>query len=259
MLDWLDWKAVKFSAQAREILAHLLGIDDADPLARFEVEGSVARLSFYRHWKLVRLSSRFRDGDSETALEDAHALWRTDRPAVLLDGDSDVVHTTNEDESLHLDDAHVPDYIRWFCFAVRAERGEPFIPSNKCPKVAASDKAAAKDAKALTPKGRGTDGAALVEGTVIFSKTSFTSVFSVPPNGQIVMVDDDPLTDDFPRGLHAGRRARARDGAPDAPLAGARGSTDPTDAGSRRAPDRTQGGVDAQARDWSQAAWSQAE
>ena len=201
MLEWLDWKAVK-PAQAREILAHLLGIDDADPLARFEVEGSVARLSFYRHWKLVRLSSRFRDGDSETALEDVYALWRTDRPPVLLDGDSDVVHTTNEDESLRLDDAHVLDYVRWFCFAVRAEGGEPFILFEQAPaKVAAKDKAAAKDAKPLTPKGHGPKGAALVEATVIFAKTSFTSVFSVPPDGQIVMIDDDPLTDEFPEAL----------------------------------------------------------
>ena len=201
MLDWLDWEAVR-PAQARELLARLLGIPEAKPLTQFEVKGSVAPLSFYHHWKLVRLSSRFRDGSSETALEDVYALWRADRPPVLLDGDSDVVHTTNEDESLRLDDAHVLDYVRWFCFAVRAEGGEPFILFEQAPaKVAAKDKAAAKDAKPLTPKGHGPKGAALVEATVIFAKTSFTSVFSVPPDGQIVMIDDDPLTDEFPEAL----------------------------------------------------------
>ena len=201
MLEHLIWGQIP-SRRAREILAQVLGLDAGGLPPSFLVEGMVAPLSFYRDWQLFRLSSRYRDGDSETELEDVYALWRSDRQPMLLDGTSAPVHEANADESLALRDEDVADYIRWFCFAVRADEGEPFILFEHPPKrVSAKNRTAAKDARPLTPKGRDADGAARFEATMIFGGTSFRSMFSVPPNGEIVMTDDEPLTDDFPAAL----------------------------------------------------------
>lgn len=200
MLDGLAWRELE-PKQAREILAQLLDLGPDHLPARFRVQAVAAALPFYRHWRLVHLRTVDNEGE-QTLLEEVYTLWREEHPPMLLDGNSDPIHAANADESLKLSDAQIPDYIRWFCFAVRADDKEPFILFERTPaKVAKKNQAAAQEAKPLTAKGRGTDGELLYEATVIFRAVSFSAVFAVPSNGAMTMVDDEPLTSPFPAAL----------------------------------------------------------
>ena len=187
------------STEAHRTLAQLLGLGDASRLDESAVEGKVAVLPFYHGWRLAWLALQNRPDDTDSVLEDVYALWQPESPPMLLDGSSNPVHHANETESLQLDVAQMPNYIRWFCFAVRADQN-PFILFEKPPaRVATRNRAAAALAEALTPKGDGDDEAKLYETTVVFTGTAFRAVFSVKPDGEMEMVDDDPLLEDFPR------------------------------------------------------------
>jgi MoxR-like ATPase len=188
--------------RARELLAQLLDLDDARLRDQLVVDGWIATLPFYRHWRLVRLGLQNEAGDTESVLESVYALWREGLAPLLLDGSSAPVHEANGNEGLELDDAHVADYIRWFCFAIRGDNDQPFVLFEKAPeKVAAKNRKAAALAEPLTPKGKGEDGALLYETTVIFAGAAFTALFGAPKNGEMVMVDDEPLMTDFPAAI----------------------------------------------------------
>ena len=164
----LDWTPIE-PERAREILAALLDLEGDPRVRRLSVKGKRSPLVFYRHWRLVWLCVENPKGDTDSVQEDVWALVRDGVAPMLLDGTSAPVHTANEDESLQLEDAQVPEYIRWFCFAVRADADKPFALFEKPPpKVPASKKKAAAMAEPLTAKGRGDDGALLYETTVIF-------------------------------------------------------------------------------------------
>lgn len=198
MIPGIVWTELE-NDRAREILAKLLDLDDERLRDQLVVDGWSAALPFYQHWRLVRLGLQNEAGDTDSVLESVYALRREGLEPKLLDGSSSPVHETNENEGLELDDAHVADYIRWFCFAIRGDNDQPFALFEKAPdKVAAKNRKAAALAEPLTPKGKGEDGAWLFETTVIFAGAAFTAVFGAQKNGEMVMVDDEPLMDDFP-------------------------------------------------------------
>jgi AAA+ superfamily predicted ATPase len=197
MFDRLDWQPFP-EAAAREAFAQLAGAP-AETLAPFDVKGVVGRLPFYRAWRVIRLDATHRDSD--TALEPVYALWRNGREPLLLEGDAAPVHTVNEDESLALKELRIADYIRWFLSVLRVDE-QAFILFEQAPlKVADDDKAAAAHARPLTAKGRADDGAYLYDAVVIYLGALFSATFSVPPNGEITMIDDNPLMADFPATL----------------------------------------------------------
>lgn len=200
MFDKLAWSAIE-PDPAHAMLVQLLGVEDEGLSAPFAISGRVAPLPFYKHWRLVVLSSIDHQDATPTPLEDTYALWREGRPPVLLDGTSAPVHEINANESLELAESDVADYIRWFCFAVRADDA-PFILFEQLPpKVAKKHKAAAKHVKPLAPRARDADGNVLCDASVIFSGSLFAAVFSVPTDGTMTMVDDDHLMADFPAAL----------------------------------------------------------
>jgi hypothetical protein len=197
-LEWVDAPEV----QAAELLAELAGLDSLTAVSDLVVEAQVAPLRFYRSWKLLRLRSSHRRRRRRPPLDDVYALWRPDRPAVLVTGRSAPIHAINEDEELSLDREQVPDYVRLFFFAVRGDDDAPFVLFEE-PPLAPPPEAllAAQDAMPITPAGTDSQGRLLFDTTVVYASTSFRSRIAVATNGEIQMIDDEPLTADFPVSL----------------------------------------------------------
>ena len=179
-LDWTDWP----ERSARETMAQVVGAEDLGQLAPFDIKALAAPLPFYKQWRLVMLSSTYRESDQPMAMEDVYVLWRDGHEPLLLDGTSTPVHEANADESLQLDADHAADYIRFFCFAVRAE-GQPFFLYEEPPEDVEDDPDPIRAARPLKPNGQDADGNPLFEATVVFTGDAFTAVFSVPPNGEL--------------------------------------------------------------------------
>ena len=197
MIDRLSWDALPEDT-SREAFGQLVGVE-LDTLAPFDIKGVQARLPFYRAWRVIRLDATHRDTDTE--LEPVYAMWRKDRGALLLDGNAAAVHLVNADEGLVLKEPRIADYIRWFLSVLRVD-DQAFILFEEAPAdVAEADREAAAHAKPLTAKGRADDGAYLYDATVIYHGALFTATFSVPPDGEIVMVDDNPIMPEFPSRL----------------------------------------------------------
>ena len=200
MIDDLEWVDSP-DTPARQIMAQLLNVNDEKALVPFVIHAQVASLPFYRQWKLVRLQSSYRKAKRVLPIEDVYALWRADRPPYLLDGASDPIHDVNDDEGLKLDASLAADYIRYFLFAMRAD-DEPFILFEAPPaKVPPKLRAAANDAQPLTAAGTDAQGRWLFDATVVFQGTSFRARFALASDGQVEMIDDEPLRADFPAGL----------------------------------------------------------
>jgi hypothetical protein len=199
MINGLDWTDLP-RPTAREILAQLLDITDKRRLL-LKVSGKISPLPFYKEWRLVWLSVDNPKGEEDRVLEDVWALWNLGEAPLLLDGSSGPVHETNARENLQLDEPLIADYIRWFCFAVTAD-DQPFLLFEKPPKIVTpKDKKALALAKPLTPVGRGDDGTWKYEATVVFTGAAFKAVFAVQANGEMEMLDDEPLMAHVPERL----------------------------------------------------------
>lgn len=193
-LDWDDWPADEVSG----LFSQLVGLD-ASGERWFLVHARIAELPFYRRWKLVVFHSALRRAKGgPTPLEDVWALVRDDGPPLLLDGSSAPVHEANRLEKLDLRVDKAPDYIRFFFFAVRA-KDEPFVLFEEPPAQLAPElRDAAKDASPLTFDGLDDTNRLMYDTTVVFQGMSFKSRLALAVNGEIEMVDDDPLTEEFP-------------------------------------------------------------
>jgi AAA+ superfamily predicted ATPase len=194
-LVWTDWP----EALARKVMAEVVVAPDPVQLASLEVKGQAAPLPFYKHWQLVVLHSTHHGLESgpPTEMEDVYALWRDADEPLLLDGTSAPIYVANDDESLQLTTEGTPDYIRFFCFAVRAD-DEAFILYEEPIENTEADPETKQAARPLTPKGSDADGNRLFEATVVYAGTAFRAVFSVPPNGAVTMVEDEPLAVTLP-------------------------------------------------------------
>ena len=124
-----------------------------------------------------------------------------------LDGQSSPIHAVNELESLQLVEGAVLDYVRFFLFAMRGDQGA-FVLIEQADDI--TDRAASDDVKKLDPDsplvaaraqwtplrldGRTDDGRFRVRATVAYAGALYASVFAVKPDGEIEMIDDQPLT-----------------------------------------------------------------
>ena len=125
------------------------------------------------------------------------------------------MHAANDDDSLALTEATVHDYIRFFLYFVRGDEGAFALiesPSEielaegdvvaghngGSPEVDASELQARlanarSHARPLTAPVVGEDGRWVVEGTVAYGGGLFESTFAVAADGQIEMLDDNPV------------------------------------------------------------------
>lgn len=192
-LVWVDSP----DTPAQDILAQMVAVESGK-LDSLLIRAQLAPLSFYRGWTLVRIKSAYGNAKRSTPLEDLYVLWRPGRAPLLLDGESDPIHSVNEDERLALEEREAADYLRFFLFALRVN-GEAFIlfetaPATVPPKL----RAAAKDAQPITPAGTDAQGRWLFDATVVFKGSSFNARFAIPRDGQVEMIDDEPLRAGFP-------------------------------------------------------------
>lgn len=165
-------------------------------------------LPFYENHQLVDLMLHGVDGVVRALLlhspNDTH--W--------LDGQSRPIHAVNALESIALDASTLLDYVRFFLYAMRGEHGA-FILLESAEQITLADAPAAagdasRDAAEVAPgadelaaiRARwvplhlldpGEDGRLRARGTVAYTDGIYAATFAVRPDGEIEMVDDEPI------------------------------------------------------------------
>ena len=173
------------------------------------VSARCASLPFYARSQLIELQFAGNHGPEY--------VFGLDGPGqtAWLDGSSGPVHQTNEVESLVLTDETVSEYIRFFFFFVRGDSG-PFVlveaqddidlvsdsasreQNGGTPEADASElRARLQDLRGrvapLTTRGVDKRGRWTVECTVAYDDSLFASTLQVSSNGEVEMVDDEPI------------------------------------------------------------------
>jgi hypothetical protein len=197
---WASWQSCDDgrAAVALERLADALPAFFADSIL---LSSRSSELSFYTDVCLIELGF-VRDHGTERAFVldgPVGTLW--------LDGESDTIHTTNENESLALTDSTVADYVRFFFYFLRADEGAFVLIENSAeigPGEAGEHEAAVEGeslsleaarshAHQLTMTGKDEEGRWLFDATVAYGGACFTCSIAVRPDGVVEMIDDDPI------------------------------------------------------------------
>jgi ATP-dependent Zn protease len=197
---WAVWEPCE-GEQGEEALARLVGQLPAFFADSTLISSRRAWLSFYREHRLIELTF-VRDRGTERA-------FVLDGPGgtVWLNGSSEPIHDTNEAESLHLPQVTVADYVRFFFYFLRADAGA-FVLIESGDEIGPADDAGnptEDQEEALTLEGarakagpltmRGLDAAErwLLDGTVAYGGELYATSIAVEPNGEVEMIDDDPI------------------------------------------------------------------
>jgi tetratricopeptide (TPR) repeat protein len=170
-----------------------------------------SRLSFYEAHRLMELTFvRDHQGEKAYVLDGPEGtLW--------LNGLSNSIHDANEAESLALtqatvDEATVIDYLKFFCLFVTGDEGSFIVVESDDQFVVGKDDTdpdgdtpwitvEVASSKARQPQmcGVDTEGRWLADATIFYDGVLYGASFAVPPNGEVEMIDDDPIG--FLRGL----------------------------------------------------------
>jgi len=167
-------------------------------------------LSFYRIYRLIEVTIES-EGKSERAyLLDGNGLtW-------WLDGVTGPVHAVNAEEGLALTEEVAVDYLRFFCYFLRADEGA-FALLESPQEITAlghddawfADNAAKLDPTAsdlwlrlqtarngtglLKVKGKDEMDRFLIDAGIAYGNSRAAAVFAVAPDGDVEMTDDDPF------------------------------------------------------------------
>ncbi len=170
-------------------------------------------LPFYQHHRIIELGLRRAGTDARVFVLDGNdATW-------WLDGNSDAIYYVNDAEGLSLTAASAADYLRFFCYFLRAN-DEPFRIIESDDELTATDfadetilrsAAAGGDAQAkpvwenlqaaragVGPLRTNTteQGARfLFSAAVVYGVHRWAAVFAVTSEGAVEMVDDQPVTE----------------------------------------------------------------
>ena len=197
---WAHWEPCEGN-EAVGALSLLSGAEPGYFADSTLVTAQWSRLSFYSSHRLMELQFT-RDHGAETAfllVGDGSALW--------LNGSSGPIHEVNDSESLGLNDQTVLDYIRFFFYFVRGDGAFVLIESpdelEAPPSEATSEMGAADDVLTLEEarqkvrplKLRSVDATEgwLADTTVAYQGELFVCAVAVQSNGEIEMVDDEPV------------------------------------------------------------------
>lgn len=122
----------------------------------------------------------------------------------ILDGTSLPVHEANEREGVEISEETAPDYLRFFCFAVRGDEGPFLLFEEPAAPPAEEDVQAVSTAKLAQPiqaQGRDEEGRFLFWVPVKYRSDLFMSRFGVEPVGDVEMLEDSPLESNVPPAL----------------------------------------------------------
>jgi len=158
-----------------------------------------AALPWYETVKLLRIV------DPAWANDRLVLYYLTDGSSLTrLNGTSPPLHETNAKAPIQLSEAHVLDYLRFFCFFVRGEEG-PFYLAERLDDPIIRDAAGDPPAAALTQfirpaeyLGRNEAGHFVCKGVVYYSNALFEAQFVIQPSGMVEMLDDEPVAADLP-------------------------------------------------------------
>ena len=198
MDDHDNWTPVT----GEELQGFLVQIDPID--GKYEVSADttqVARrhLSFYDQVILNRITnSGWTPPDLKIFyLADQENLYR-------LNGTAPPIHEVNAQAPVKITDDSVLEYLRFFCFFVRAEEGPNLIVESldhpDMPKDM-DDKTRAIVEGALRPavyEGTNEQGKFLCKAVVYYSNALFLANFAIQPSGMIEMLDDQAMVADLP-------------------------------------------------------------
>ncbi|MDT5366837.1 MAG: cell division protease FtsH [Mycobacterium sp.] len=161
-------------------------------------------LSFYKAYRLMELAFVREHGPERAFVLDGPGgtAW--------LNGSSEPMHATNEDESLALTDATVADYVRFFFYFLRADEGafvliesSEEIGSAEEPGDATKEEGDKDDvltletargkARPLLMRGLDATGRWLLDATVAYDGCLYNMTAAAERDGAIEMTDDDPI------------------------------------------------------------------
>ena len=187
--EFRRWTSVDDQA-ARKWIADQYG------LPRDEIESCsyISQLPFYKSMCLVRLDIRHEaSGDKPCHI---YFLRGAGIESMLLDGQSDRVHSANAADGLQLDTTTVMGYLKFFCLFVHGEAGPFFVvePSDMAtlPKrwQAALAKLVITKTAVISVEA---EGPFRLSTTIIFGTALFKATFEVKTNGEVAMIDDEQL------------------------------------------------------------------
>ena len=157
------------------------------------------KLSFYNSVYLIRVKDRAWEPKNLFLYYLAHGtdlLW--------LNGTSPPIHQLNARGVLNLTDTNVLDYLRFFCFYVRAEEG-PFVVAEDMKDTYVPkdiDKATRKVLENTLRPARNeecnSDGNWNCDAVVYYSNAIFSADYLVESSGMVHMLADQPIAADLP-------------------------------------------------------------
>ena len=168
-----------------------------DPITRMRA----LRVPFYRGWFAIEAQSRH-----STEADGVVRILLGMQGHIPLDGTSPPIHDHNIRHLAIADDPLlVDDYLRFFTYAVRGDRGpfrivervEDFEPFEEIDPATIE-----RLTETLTPLVRmdDDDGCQIREACVVYDGHLFKARFRIQPSGMIEMLDDDPLMSDVVAG-----------------------------------------------------------
>lgn len=159
-------------------------------------------LSFYDEYDLYEIADRA--GDRERR---AYLLYKR-KDARPMDWTVGPIRQLNADAPLHLaNDREAMEYLDFFCWSITGDEGrfllaKRFEDLDIREPLPDAQEAKIRDAlgpiEALPPKEGDPEGARRMEASVLYGRALFKAEFLLQANGQVEMVDDEPLEADLP-------------------------------------------------------------
>jgi hypothetical protein len=176
----LEWRVAEPGDGAKVLAAIAEGDVAPSAFAAWDLQVQLADLPWYRQFRLAYVQGRLPHRGAP--LEPCYVLWDGDARGAWLTGESTPVHAVNDAERLQLDEAQVPGYVRFFCFAIRGGDG-PFVIVEE----------ALPGARPLTVRFEDDDGRYRLTTRVAHGDQLWEAELSVSASGEVTMVESDPV------------------------------------------------------------------
>ncbi len=196
MLDKLEWESVP-DTLAHKLAQGILPELSQEALDRAHFKAISALLPFYATYRLYCLGGVYVKEDLPLPAE-CYALWDGKNQPLLINGSSTSIHAANESAPLVLTPENTADYIRFFLFGVHGAEGPFILVEEPVLSEVPGAELVAANVRPLSYKGLEEDGRARYEAILVYINSLFSAAFAVSLNGDIEMIDDEPLVDAVP-------------------------------------------------------------